>query len=203
MRKPICFVIVLTVVFIATAFVAHAVSFEGDASYLFGISTKSQGFATHAMVEVIDQVFVDGSFLSTSVKSAGGDGPDSGLQSQLITVGGMYRPVADQDLEVFVGAGVVRLITKEEGAEEARGQGIYGKFGFKYLPVSKVSLIADVSYAPKYKEASAESHLVAARATLSYEVMDDLSVQGTVKHYRTQATSNRDTLVGGGVTFRF
>lgn len=204
MKKPICFLVVLGILFVSTTFVANAISFEGDASYLFGIGdSKSRGFAAHAMVEVIDQIFADGSFLNTNSTASEG----SSMRNSLISIGGLYRPVNDADLDVFVGAGFLRLTTQGTGLDDVSGRGIYGKFGFKFLPMPQLSIMADVSYAPKYKDKDTEKvsgHLISARATVSYEVMDGLAVQGTIKHYRASvAPKTSDILIGGGVTFRF
>lgn len=202
MKKPISFIVVLLVLFVSTTFVAGAVSFEGDVGYYFGLQNpKSQGFVAHAMIEIIDDVLVDGSFLSTNTKNAD---DDSNSSRNLISAGGLYRPVNDQDLQVFVGAGFQALTVKDTDTDSEGGQGIYGKFGFKFLPMPELSLVADVSYAPKFKEKGAEEakdSLLSARATLSYEVYDGLSVQGTVKYYKASEIS--DTLVGGGVSFCF
>ncbi len=207
MKKAICFLVVLNVLLVATSFVASAVSFEGDASYLVGVGgSQSRGFGAHAMIKIIDQVFVDGSFLNTSATQSGGGGADSTQNNSLFTVGAVYRPVNDADLQVFAGAGYLGLTTKSTGSSETTGQGIYGKCGFRFLPMPQLSLMADVSYAPKYKETDTDKsgHLVSARATASYEVMDGLSLQATIKHYRTSTTPiTNDILVGGGVTFRF
>jgi len=205
-KKSIFFLVVLCVLLVSTTFVASAVSFEGDASYLFGLgSSKSRGFAAHAMVEVIDDVFADGSFLSTTAKTAAGDGPEETLSNSLISVGGLYRPVNDPDLGVFVGAGFLRLSTKAAGADDLIGQGLYGKFGFKFLPTPQLTVVADVSYAPRYKEGTDKpGSFVSARAAVSYEVMDGLGLQGTIKHYKASvAPVTSDTLVGAGLTFRF
>lgn len=209
MKKSICFLVVLVVLFVSTGLVAHAVSFEGDASYLFGIgSSKSRGFTAHAMVEVMDHIFVDGSFLSTNAtKTAGDDETEISTRNNLFNVGGLYRPVNDADLQVFVGGGFASLTTKVTESEDVTSRGIYGKFGFKFLPMPQLSILSDVSYAPKFKQKDTETstgHLITARFTASYEVMDGVGVQGTIKHFRTFGTGGTsDTLVGGGVTFRF
>ncbi|HKM42829.1 MAG TPA: hypothetical protein VJZ70_02450 [Limnochordia bacterium] len=209
MKKPMYFLVVLCVctLFVSTTFVASAVSFEGDASYLFGLgSSKSRGFTAHAMVEVLDDVFVDGSFLSTSTKVAVDAAEEKGLSNSLIGVGGLYRTVNDPDLAVFVGAGFLRLTTKETGADDLIGQGIYGKFGFRFLPMPQLSVVAEISYAPKYKEKDTDTSgsLLSTRGTVSYEIMDGLGLQGTIKHYRASVTpASSDILVGGGITFRF
>lgn len=199
MKKPICFLLVFLVLLVSTNFVASAAPFEGDVSYLFGIGDSgSQGFSAHALAELVEQVLVDGTFLSTWPKEA-----EEGVTSsrQLWSIGGLYRPVAESEMELFVGAGFLQL--REESSETVRGSGIYGKFGLKVMPMEKLSLLADLSYAPKYKEDEEESgNLFSARATLSYQVMDDLGLQGTVRYYKT-STAHRDTLVGGGLTFWF
>ena len=199
MKKPICFMLVFLVLLVSTNFVASAAPFEGDVSYLFGIGgSGSQGFSAHALAELVEQVLVDGTFLSTWPKEA-----EEGVTSsrQLWSIGGLYRPVAESEMELFVGAGFLQL--REESSETVRGSGIYGKFGLKVMPMEKLSLLADLSYAPKYKEDEEElGHLFSARATLSYQVMDDLGLQGTVRYYKT-STEHSDTLVGGGLTFWF
>ncbi|MGB4430291.1 MAG: hypothetical protein WBJ15_00395, partial [Limnochordia bacterium] len=87
---------------------------------------------------------------------------------------------------------------------DTKGSGFYGKFGFKFVPAEKFTLLADVSYAPKFKfgEEDAKS-LLSARATVAYEVMENISVQGTIKHYRSGDDINSGILVGGGVSFTF
>jgi len=208
-KKPICFVVVLGILLVATSFVASAVSFEGDASYLLGLGKpKSNGFTANAMIEVMDHVFIDGSFLSTSSKTDGdGDnGAAEGQSRSLLSVGGLYRPVNDADLKVFVGAGFLRLTNKTGDSEPDAGQGIYAKFGFKFLPMPQLSLTADVSFAPKYKGETDDlsGTLLSARATVAYEIIEGVGLQGTVKHYRTSAkTAVSDILVGGGVSFSF
>ena len=203
MKKPICFLVVLVILLVSTSFVASAVSFEGDVSYLFGIGgAQSRGFAAHAMAEVVDQVLVDGTLLSTWVKDA--EGSETNPRHQLFSVGGLYRPVAESELELFVGAGYIHLATQEKGLDDVRGGGIYGKFGLKVKPMEKVSLVADLSYAPKYKEEEKPlGHLISARATVSYKVTDDVALQGTARYYKKSAPITQDTLIGGGVTFWF
>lgn len=202
MKKPIYFFVIMLVLFVSTTFVASAVSFEGDAGYYFGLKEpKSRGFVVHGRVELMDDILVDGSFLSTSSKDTESD---KGSNRSLFGVGGLYRPVNDDDLQVFVGAGFHVLSAKETDAESTGGQGIYGKFGFRFLPMPDLILVADVSYAPRFKEkgeANTIGNLISARATVSYEVLDGLSVQGSIKHYK--AASISDTLVGGGITFSF
>ena len=131
-----------------------------------------------------------------------------------LTIGGLYRVASEEDLEVFVGGGygmlsftATGLEDGEEGAEpsnDTKGSGFYGKFGFKFVPAEKFTLLADVSYAPKFKfgEEDAKS-LLSARATVAYEVMENISVQGTIKHYRSGDDINSGILVGGGVSFTF
>jgi hypothetical protein len=201
-KKPICFMLVFLVLLVSTNFVASAAPFEGDVSYLFGIGgSGSQGFSAHALAELVEQVLVDGTFLSTRAKEA--EEEEITSSRQLWSIGGLYRPVAESEMELFVGAGFLQLQVKEKGSEAVRGSGIYGKFGLKVMPMEKLSLLADLSYAPKYKEDEEElGHLFSARATLSYQVMDDLGLQGTVRYYKT-STEHSDTLVGGGVTFWF
>lgn len=209
MKKPVFFLMVLCVLtlILATNFVATAASFEGDASYLFGLSgTKSRGFAAHARVNVMDAIFVDGSFLSTNTKVDPEEAEAKSLSRNLLSVGALYRTVNDPDLDVFVGAGFQRLNSKEGDAEAVIGQGIYGKFGFRFLPMPELLLTADLTYAPRYKEQDAAtwSSLITARATVAYEFFDGFGIQGTIKHYKASQTSAvSDTLVGGGVSFHF
>ncbi|MGI6692512.1 MAG: hypothetical protein ACOX46_01755 [Limnochordia bacterium] len=92
----------------------------------------------------------------------------------------------------------------QKPSDDTKGSGFYGKFGFKFVPAEKFTLLADVSYAPKFKfgEEDAKS-LLSARATVAYEVMENISVQGTIKHYRSGDDINSGILVGGGVSFTF
>ena len=209
MKKPICFLVVLCVctLFVATTFVANEVSFEGDASYVFGLGrSKSRGFTAHGMVEVMNDVFVDGSFLSTSTKPAPDAEDEKSLSNSLFSVGGLYRTLNDPDLAGYVGAGFVSLTTKEGEADAIVGQGFYGKFGFRFRPMPQMSIVAEVSYAPRYKEKEADrsGSLVTARATVAYELMEGLGLQGTIKRYKASLTPvASDTVVGGGITFRF
>jgi hypothetical protein len=202
-KKPICLLVVLGVLIVSTTFVANAVSFEGDASYVFGVgNSKNRGFVAHGMVGIVEEYFADGSFLS--VNSAVSEEKD--VRNSLMTVGALYRPVNDPDLAVYVGGGYLRLTTQETGSDAVSGQGIYGKFGFKFLPMPLLSFLADVSYSPKYKgsEEGRSSTLITARATTSYQVMEGLAVQASIKHYRVSgANKASDILVGGGIHFQF
>ena len=200
MKKPVWFLVVLSVLLVSS-FAVSAETLEGDASYLFGIGdTESRGFSVHAMAEVVANILADASFLSTSAAPTG----DDNSSRQMISGGALYRVVTESDLEVFAGGGFVQLTTKTTGTDDLKGRGIYGKFGFKFLPIDKVFVMADVSFAPKYKVGEAQGNLISARATVSYEVMTGLGLQGTIKHYRTSTgAAISDTLVGGGLTFSF
>ncbi|HPU66297.1 MAG TPA: hypothetical protein PLW89_10765, partial [Limnochordia bacterium] len=86
-----------------------------------------------------------------------------------------------------------------------KGNGIFGKFGFTLIPGPKMTLVADVGYAPRFKLNGADDavSLITARATLSYEVMENIAVQGTVKHYRAGKDIQSGVLIGGGVAISF
>jgi len=67
-----------------------------------------------------------------------------------------------------------------------------------------MTLVADVGYAPRFKlNADDPVSLITARATLSYEVMENIAVQGTVKHYRAGKDIQSGVLIGGGVAISF
>lgn len=211
MKRLVCLLTVLSVV-MGASLVASAFSLDGDASYLFGLGkeAKGQGFAANTKVEVFDNIFADAAFSFINFKNE-----DKGETADtFLTIGGLYRVASEEDLEVFVGGGYGMLSfpatepeDDEEGAEtsnDTKGSGFYGKFGFKFVPAEKFTLLADVSYAPKFKfgEEDAKS-LLSARATVAYEVMENISVQGTIKHYRSGDDINSGILVGGGVSFTF
>lgn len=208
MKRLVCLLTVLSVV-MGASLVASAFSLDGDASYLFGLGkeAKGQGFAANAKVEVFDNIFADAAFSFINFKNE-----DKGETADtFLTIGGLYRVASEEDLEVFVGGGYGMLSFTATGPEldaetsdDTKGSGFYGKFGFKFVPAEKFTLLADVSYAPKFKfgEEDAKS-LLSARATVAYEVMENISVQGTIKHYRSGDDINSGILVGGGVSFTF
>lgn len=205
MKRLVCLLTVLSVV-MGASLVASAFSLDGDASYLFGLGkeAKGQGFAANTKVEVFDNIFADAAFSFINFKNE-----DKGetRADTFLTIGGLYRVASEEDLEVFVGGGYGMLSFTEDGEEpsnDTKGSGFYGKFGFKFVPAEKFTLLADVSYAPKFKfgEEDAKS-LLSARATVAYEVMENISVQGTIKHYRSGDDINSGILVGGGVSFTF
>lgn len=209
MKRLVCLLTVLSVV-MGASLVASAFSLDGDASYLFGLGkeAKGQGFAANAKVEVFDNIFADAAFSFINFKNE-----DKGetRADTFLTIGGLYRVASEEDLEVFVGGGYGMLSFTATGPEldaetsdDTKGSGFYGKFGFKFVPAEKFTLLADVSYAPKFKfgEEDAKS-LLSARATVAYEVMENISVQGTIKHYRSGDDINSGILVGGGVSFTF
>lgn len=207
MKRLVCLLTVLSVV-MGASLVASAFSLDGDASYLFGLGkeAKGQGFAANTKVEVFDNIFADAAFSFINFKNE-----DKGetRADTFLTIGGLYRVASEEDLEVFVGGGYGMLSftateSEDDQEETPKGSGFYGKFGFKFVPAEKFTLLADVSYAPKFKfgEEDAKS-LLSARATVAYEVMENISVQGTIKHYRSGDDINSGILVGGGVSFTF
>ncbi len=206
MKRLVCLLTVLSVV-MGASLVASAFSLDGDASYLFGLGkeAKGQGFAANTKVEVFDNIFADAAFSFINFKNE-----DKGETADtFLTIGGLYRVASEEDLEVFVGGGYGMLSftateSEDDQEETPKGSGFYGKFGFKFVPAEKFTLLADVSYAPKFKfgEEDAKS-LLSARATVAYEVMENISVQGTIKHYRSGDDINSGILVGGGVSFTF
>lgn len=200
MRK-VGLLLVLSFLLVASVTVS-AVTFDGDASYLLGVSSqKGSGFAVHAKAELIDQVFVDGSFLTSSAEKA--EGQTRSLGHQLVTAGALYRPVIDADLHVFVGGGYAGLTVNPVEGETAKGSGLYGKFGFKMIPTDQLTLEADLIFAPRYKVDEESGSLTTARATLGYEVYPNLKVQATLKHYKASPGEVKNTLVGGGLSFSF
>ncbi len=203
MKRLVCMLAVLAVVF-GASLAAGAVSVEGDASYLMGFGdNKGQGFAAHAKVELMAEVFADAGF---SYVTFGEERTET-----LLTLGGLYRVASEEDLQIFIGGGYAMLTLTEKGvaADEENGggeksNGIFGKFGFTLIPGPKMTLVADVGYAPRFKlNADDRVSLITARATLSYEVMENIAVQGTVKHYRAGKDIQSGVLIGGGVAISF
>ncbi|MFY9165491.1 MAG: hypothetical protein WAO27_04660 [Limnochordia bacterium] len=202
MKRLVCMLAVLAVVF-GASLAAGAVSVEGDASYLMGFGdNKGQGFAAHAKVELMAEVFADAGF---SYVTFGEERTET-----LLTLGGLYRVASEEDLQIFIGGGYAMLTLTEKGAaaeENGDGEkgGIFGKFGFTLIPGPKMTLVADVGYAPHFKLDGADDpvSLITARATLSYEVMENIAVQGTVKHYRAGKDIQSGVLIGGGVAISF
>lgn len=204
------------------SFSVGAASFQVDGSYLFGfgehgsLKSESNGFAVHGSVEIIPNVLVDGSFLSLNYTKLGTDKittavPEKALSERVVTFGGLYQVVSDQDLQVFVGAGLANY-NSEAGKDtkvEGKGKGIYGKLGLNFELMPKVNLLADLSYAPKFKYEEKDGTFVTARATVSYDLFNDISLQGTAKYYKTDVSgqtgdvTSANTLVGGGVVFSF
>jgi len=201
-KRLVCMLAVLAVVF-GASLAAGAVSVEGDASYLMGFGdNKGQGFAAHAKVELMAEVFADAGF---SYVTFGEERTET-----LLTLGGLYRVASEEDLQIFIGGGYAMLTLTEKGAaaeENGDGEkgGIFGKFGFTLIPGPKMTLVADVGYAPRFKLNGADDavSLITARATLSYEVMENIAVQGTVKHYRAGKDIQSGVLIGGGVAISF
>ncbi|WP_461360233.1 hypothetical protein [Candidatus Darwinibacter acetoxidans] len=202
MKRLVCMLAVLAVVF-GASLAAGAVSVEGDASYLMGFGdNKGQGFAAHAKVELMAEVFADAGF---SYVTFGEERTET-----LLTLGGLYRVASEEDLQIFIGGGYAMLtltekvVAAEDNGDGKKGNGIFGKFGFTLIPGPKMTLVADVGYAPRFKlNADDRVSLITARATLSYEVMENIAVQGTVKHYRAGKDIQSGVLIGGGVAISF
>ncbi|WP_461365336.1 hypothetical protein [Candidatus Darwinibacter acetoxidans] len=202
MKRLVCMLAVLAVVF-GASLAAGAVSVEGDASYLMGFGdNKGQGFAAHAKVELMAEVFADAGF---SYVTFGEERTET-----LLTLGGLYRVASEEDLQIFIGGGYAMLtltekvVAAEENGDGEKSNGIFGKFGFTLIPGPKMTLVADVGYAPRFKlNADDRVSLITARATLSYEVMENIAVQGTVKHYRAGKDIQSGVLIGGGVAISF
>lgn len=200
MKRLIAVLAVLTMV-LGASLAVGAVSVDGDVSYLIGLGQqKGQGFAAHAQVEVMKDIFADASFVSASFK----DGEEKGPSDTLLTIGGLYRVANEEDLQIFVGGGYAKVAAVDTTDEADKGQGLFGKFGFKLIPAPKFTLFADVAFAPKLKLGEGSKTLTTARATVAYEVMENISVQGTVKHYRVSDSDiTSGILVGGGVSVTF
>lgn len=191
MNKTIGLLIVVSLI-LGMGAAAAAVSFEGDASIVFGLGeNQRRGLAIHGRVDVYEEIFAEASFVTSTPTG------DAEQGQSLLTLGGLYRVVHDSDLQVFVGGGWTQLT-----AGETKGQGLYGKFGFKLIPMPKLTLTADVAYAFKYSVGEQAGTLTAARATLAYDLAENLGVQGTIHHQRA-LQADTVLLVGGGVAFRF
>ena len=101
MKRLVCMLAVLAVVF-GASLAAGAVSVEGDASYLMGFGdNKGQGFAAHAKVELMAEVFADAGF---SYVTFGEERTET-----LLTLGGLYRVASEEDLQIFIGGGSIAM----------------------------------------------------------------------------------------------
>lgn len=211
MKKLVSLTVLFTIL-MTFSLVVQARTMEADGSAFYGFGeqgtakTESWGFAVHALVEAMPDVFVDASFLHTSVLKAGGEKLQDGtsMGQQLISLGALYKTVSDSDLQVLVGGGFLMRTAKETDQEDHKGSGIYGKIGIKLLPSPKITIVADLSYSPKYKTKAEKGSLISSRAMVSYQVMPNLTIQASLKHYKERATTTAsNTLIGGGVAFSF
>jgi hypothetical protein len=197
---------------------AGATSFQADGSYLFGfgeqtsVKSESRGLLVNGSVEIVPNLLADGSFLTLNYTKLGAEEitaelPEKAISERVITIGGLYRVVTEPDLQVVVGAGLAdyKVARGKNDPEVKTGKGIYGKLGFTFQVMPKANLLADLSYAPKFKNDEKDGTLLTARATVSYDLVHDISVQGTVKYYKTDiaGVTSTNTMVGGGLVLSF
>jgi hypothetical protein len=202
-------VLTLCMVFLlAFSSMALAVSFSADGSYLLGknkvgdTETNVSGFLVGANGEVYPNILVEGRFLSLSESEEGKSG------SQTILSGSVsYRLIQEGELEVLVGGGYLTYNAKADGEAEAEaGAGLFGKLGVAFRPLDKLALVGDVGYAPQLKfgdDAEDKKTFLTGRISLSYEVLEQLSVQATVVRTGLGGSENTNLVYGGGIVFTF
>lgn len=202
--KRILMLVVTAVLILSLSLGAAAFSLDAEGAYLLSPEKDSgvRGFSVSASAEVYSNLLLDGLFLSVR--------DDSEIAEQLIRAGGMYRVVTEDDLQVFIGLGFASFKdTSEESEsdpddEDHSGQGVYGKLALKTALSPRISLTADLGYAPKFKFGGDDATLLTARAGAGYLVLDNLALQVKVEHYRVGEDKDRSrTLVGGGVAVNF
>ena len=208
MKKSLVFMAVTVLVLTASVGVLAA-SFEADGSYLFGetqfndTKSKDQGFLVNAAAEIYSNIFVDGSLLSVTGEIEGAENKPA---QRLMLIGAKYRVLGDEGLEVFAGGGWGTY-----DYEDLDGKGIFGKLGLRFDVHPAISIVGDVSYAPKFKSDVAEGvdglegTLLSGRASVSYQVMSDLGIQATIMHNTVDMGTEKvtSTLYGGGIVLRF
>ncbi|NLJ73876.1 MAG: hypothetical protein GX331_02660 [Firmicutes bacterium] len=208
MKKSLVFMAVTVLVLTASVGVLAA-SFEADGSYLFGetqfndTKSKDQGFLVNAAAEIYSNIFVDGSLLSVTGEVEGAENKPA---QRLMLIGAKYRVLGDEGLEVFAGGGWGTY-----DYEDLDGKGIFGKLGLRFDVHPAISIVGDVSYAPKFKSDVAEGvdglegTLLSGRASVSYQVMSDLGIQATIMHNTVDMGTEKvtSTLYGGGIVLRF
>lgn len=202
MKKALVLCVTSVLIFLLS-FGAAAFTADVDGNYLLtvGDGPKLRGVSVGARAEVYDNVLLDGSFLSVKEK-------DTDVSESLITVGGLYRVVTEPDLNVFVGLGFASFNDGTVGDDDddaKAANGIYGKVGIKFNVAPGVNLLADLGYAPKLKAGEEDSGaLLSARASVGYQVIDNVAVQVKVEHYSVaNGEKKARTLFGGGVAVNF
>ncbi|HHY09805.1 MAG TPA: hypothetical protein GX528_04475 [Firmicutes bacterium] len=208
-RKMLGLAILVVLLF---SFTAGASSFQADATYVFGqgelggVATENRGFLVAAQARIFPQILADGLFLSLNPVELDGEEVAGGSNfSESIMAGGAKFVVsADADLDIYLGGGW--LSHKVNYGEEFKGGGIYGKFGFDFQLHPQVNLAGDLSYAPKFKyEEEGENTFLAGRVSVSYEVYNDLGIQGTLLHTSGKIGEQKSSglIYGGGLVIRF
>lgn len=213
MKKSLVFMAVTVLVLTASVGVLAA-SFEADGSYLFGetqfndTKSKDQGFLVNAAAEIYSNIFVDGSLLSVTGEIEGAENKPA---QRLMLIGAKYRVLGDEGLEVFAGGGWGTYDYEDKDTAKLDGKGIFGKLGLRFDVHPAISIVGDVSFAPKFKSEGAdgadsvEGTLLSGRASVSYQVMSDLGIQATIMHNTVDMGTDKvtSTLYGGGIVLRF
>ena len=206
-----CSTVAMCLLFVlAWANLASAVSFTADGAFVLGNSgsAKVRGFVAGVEGEVYSNIFLEGRFLNVSPAKDEEGNSESMLRADLT-----YRVLHEADLEVLVGGGYasysIQLPKADDDNEDSsepvslseKGDGFFGKVGVKFAPAPKLVVSGDVAYAPGLDFGDHDSRtLVSGRVSLSYEVLDQVSVQGTLM--RTSVGSASTFLYGGGITLQ-
>lgn len=185
----------------------YAASISADGSYLLGSTTvggektNQQGFLVGVDGELYSNIMLEGRFLSIAASGQENTGSQSLISGSLA-----YRVLQEADLEVLVGAGytVYTSSLSDDADAKENGSGLYGKLGVKFRPGPKLAVVGDVTYAPGLKFAEDNSKpLLTGRLSLSYEVLHQLSVQGTVMRLSIDSSETSSVLYGGGIFLQF
>lgn len=204
--------VVLCLLFVLTcARLASAASFSADAAYVLGKSgsTEMRGFLAGVEGEVYSNIFLEGRFLNVSPAK-----DEEGSTESLLYGALSYRVLQEADLDVLVGGGYTTFniqlpaVDDNDGDLEAdqpsseKGDGFFGKLGVRFTPIPRLVVSGDVAYSPGLSFEDNDSRtLITGRVLLSYEVLEQVSVQGTV--VRTSVGTANTLLYGGGITLQF
>jgi hypothetical protein len=195
-----------------------AASFSADASYLLGKVTvdgedefDQWGFMVGVSGELYPNVVLDGRFLNASEKAE--EAGDAVATQTMLSGALSYRLLQEGDFEVLVGGGYQTYNRKGAEGDVFNAAGIFGKLSLALRPVDKMMLVGDVSYAPSFKytiegvdvgaEPEDSDAFLTGRVSLSYQVMDQLSVQATVIRTSFKEHKSVNLLYGGGVVLTF
>lgn|GEM_PF-4749566 len=213
---------------LAVSSMGLAASFSADASYLLGKNGEGEdavderGFMVGAAAEVYPNLVIDGRYLNASFELDENDGGGSMTQSWL-SGSASYRILQQDDFEVLIGGGyqVYNLVAKTDagatngdssGEDALTAAGIFGKITVALSPIEKLRIVGDVSYGPSMQrkqkidgveQDEKKDALLMGRVSISYELMDNVSVQATAVRNSLSEEGIVNLLYGGGITLTF